>query len=103
MVKRYDFNGYDFSKDEEVDGDYVSYEDYEKLYEEKYRLGIIHDSQVAQLKKLKEDVQEVKKELLNETHRRVSLEEENYELKREIDRLKYYISDEPNRARTMLE
>jgi hypothetical protein len=31
VVKRYDFNGYDVCKDEEVDGDYVSYEDYEKL------------------------------------------------------------------------
>ena len=38
MVKRYDFNGYDFSKDEEVDGDYVSYEDYEKLQKENERI-----------------------------------------------------------------
>ena len=38
MVKRYDFNGYDVCKDEEVDGDYVSYEDYEKLQKENERI-----------------------------------------------------------------
>jgi len=37
VVKRYDFNGYDVCKDEEIDGDYVSYEDYKKL-EEEYKI-----------------------------------------------------------------
>jgi len=38
VVKRYDFNGYDVCKDEAPDGDYVSYEDYEKLEKENEKL-----------------------------------------------------------------
>ena len=88
MIDRFNKAENNFFLVKSEDGKYVKYEDHVKADVRNH-----------------EDVKILSKnynELL-ENHRNMKesygrLLKENYELKREIDRLKYYVSDEPNRV-----
>jgi len=99
VVKRYDFNGYDFSKDEEVDGDYVSYEDYEKLEEENKYLK----QQNIKLEDIKHQLMDTTSQTYRECckaeDKLAELEKENEGLKKQIQDYRWQI----NRLKLMID